>query len=537
MISITNLAMSYGNKLLFTDVNLNLNPGNIYGLVGANGAGKSTFLKLLSNDETPFDGNLNIPKNAKIGSLKQDQFLYENTKIIDTVIVGNKNLSDALKEKEFLLSKEHLTDEEGYKLGELEGIIAENDGYVAEIFAAELLTGLGIKEEMHYEKLSSLSGGYKLRVLLAQSLFDKPDILLLDEPTNHLDIFSIYWLENYLKNKFKGVLVVISHDISFLNNICTHILDVDYGEVRSYTGNYSKFLMQKEEFNNQKLQEINTKMKKISQLERFVERFKAGTRSRQAASKEKQLDKIELPDIDKSSRISPNFIFSQNRNSGKNVLKISNISKSYDDKLILNNVSFSVNRGDKMIIIGPNGIGKSTLLKILNGKINADSGNFEFGHEVAISYFAQDHHEQLSESCSILEWMIKNAPLETENSIRSILGRMLFKSDEVYKNILNLSGGEAARLLLAKIIADKSNLLIFDEPTNHLDIESKESLKNALINYPGTLILVTHDRDFASQIGNRIIAITEKSITDYLGSYDEYLKKFGMDYLSKTIDL
>jgi ATPase subunit of ABC transporter with duplicated ATPase domains len=532
MLTINDLAFLYGAKLLFTDVTLNLNSGHRFGLVGGNGAGKSTFLKLLAKEEEPSLGEINIVKRARVGWLKQDQFRFENVSIINTVIAGNKILWDAMCEKEELLAKEICDDETGYRLGELEHIIMDNDGYNAEYVASELLSGLGVKEEYHYQPLSVLSGGYKLRVLLAQSLFDNPDVLLLDEPTNHLDIISIYWLENYLKEKFKGLLIFISHDVLFVNNLATHILDIDYGNITQYTGNYYSFIEQKKAVMEQKLRELSHTEKQIATMQAFINKFRAGTRSKQAMSREKQMDKIELPDIKKSSRVSPNFYFQQKRPSGKMALNVQNISKSYEERKVLNNVNFTVSRGDKVIIIGPNGIGKSTLLKILLGKLTSDDGNYEWGHEAHKSYFAQDHHELLNESISTYEWLCQHLPAEPTSKLRNVLGHVLFKQDDAHKNILQLSGGEGARLLLAKIMVEESNCLILDEPTNHLDIEAKDGLKKALIEFPGTLIMVTHDRDFASSIATRIIAITEKKIIDYKGSYNEYLDRYGKDYFN-----
>jgi ATPase subunit of ABC transporter with duplicated ATPase domains len=534
MITITNLAMQYGTKLLFTDVNLVIKQGNRYGLVGANGAGKSTFFKIITGEEEVSYGEINTSKNSRIGCLRQDQFLYEDILVINSVISGKKELWDALQEKDTLLALDICDESSGYRLGELEQIICDQDGYSAEVFAAELLIGLGIKEEYHYRPLSSLSGGYKLRVLLAQSLFNNPDILLLDEPTNHLDIISIYWLENYLKEKFKGILIFISHDTCFLNNVSTHILDIDYGEIKLYKGNYDNFATEKQQIIELKMHELNYLEKKLANMQAFVDKFRAGTRSRQAASREKQMERIELPDIQKSSRVSPYFNFKQKKSSGKFVLTIDQIHKSYENQKVLNKVSFSVTRGEKIIIIGPNGIGKSTLLKIILDKIAFDSGAYQWGHEAQISYFAQDHHELLNEDISAVEWLSKQLPNETTNAIRTILGQLLFRQEEARKNILKLSGGEAARLLFAKIILEEPNILVLDEPTNHLDIEAKETLKKALINYPGTLLLVTHDRDFASSIATRIIALSKKGMVDFKGKYNDYLNKYGNDYLNSN---
>lgn len=531
MLTINELAMAYGPKLLFTDVNLILNEGNRYGLLGANGAGKSTFLRVLTGEEEETFGEVNIAKSARVGWLKQDQFRFENTSIINTAIAGKKLLWQAMCEKEELLAREDFDEAAGFRLGELEQVIMDNDGYTAEAVAAELLVGLGIKEDCHYQPLSTLSGGYKLRVLLAQSLFDNPDVLLLDEPTNHLDIESIDWLEGYLKEQFKGVLVFISHDIAFVNNISTHILDIDYGEIRPYTGNYRKFAQQKQLVIEQKMHEIAYMEKKMTKMKSFIERFRASAaRSKQAMSREKQLDKLELPDVGVSSRISPHFSFKQKRASGKVVIKASEIEKSFGERKILSKVNFNIMRGEKVIIIGPNGVGKSTLLKILLGKLLADHGTYEWGFETHISYFAQDHHELLNENITALDWLQNQVAGLTLNTVRNILGQMLFRKDEAYKNVLALSGGEGARLLLAKIMLEESNVLLLDEPTNHLDIEAKDALKKSIIAYPGTLIMVTHDRDFASSIATRIIALTENKIFDFKGTYNEYLAKMGKDY-------
>lgn len=534
MVVITNLAMSYGAKLLFTDCALNLLPGYRYGLVGANGAGKSTLLKLLIGDETPSLGEVSIPRHARVGCMKQDQYLFENELIINTVIAGKEELWNAIQEKERLLALPECDEATGYRLGELEQIIYDNDGYTSEIKAAEILVGLGIKEEQHYLPLSTLSGGYKLRVLLAQSLFNDPDILLLDEPTNHLDILSIYWLEGYLKQVFKGVLVFISHDVTFLNNLSTHIIDIDYGEVRQYTGNYDKFCLLKQQVVELKLHELNYSQKKIARMQVIADKFRAGTRASQSKSLEKKIDKIELPDIQKSSRVSPNFNFRSRRPSGKLVVKIDNISKHFGEKNVLKNVGFDVVRGEKVIVMGPNGVGKSTLLKIILEKIKPDSGNIDWGHEVNISYFAQDHYELLNESMTIYDWLQAQAPEETNEKIRATLGQVLFRQDDVGKNILNISGGEGARLLLGKIMLDKSNVLILDEPTNHMDIETKEALKNALVEFEGTVILVSHDRDFATSIATRVISLSEKKMIDFKGSYTEYLARYESDYLNSS---
>jgi ATPase subunit of ABC transporter with duplicated ATPase domains len=534
MITINNLAMNYGAKLLFTDVNLILQEREVYGLIGANGAGKSTFLRVLMGEEEAAFGEVTIPKGDRVGWLKQDQFSYEDMNIIDVVIAGREPLWNAMKEKDILLAKEECDDETGFRLAELEQTIFDYDGYEAETDAAIILTGLGIKEASHYMPLKSLSGGFKLRVLLAQSLFNNPDILLLDEPTNHLDLGTIFWLENYLRYKFKGVLMLISHDISFLNNLCTRILDIDYGEVREYVGNYDKFVVQKKLLMDQKLSELAGVEKKIAHMQAFVDKFRAGTRARQAASRGKMIDKMELPDVKRSSRQTPFFLFKTKRPSGRMVLDVKGISKAFGEKQVLKNVSFTLNRGEKMLIIGPNGIGKSTFLKIILNKLAADAGTFEWGHETSVSYFSQDHHDLLNESQSVLAALSSFSPESDLPTVRAAMGQVLFKQDDADKNILKLSGGEGARLLLAKVMLEQSNVLVLDEPTNHLDIESKEALKEALGKYQGTLILVSHDRYFVSDMMTRIITFTEKGVIDFPGSYEEYLSKQGNDYLKRS---
>lgn len=528
--------MLYGARLLFDGVNINFLANNRYGIVGANGTGKSTFLRLLAGDETPSLGEVNVAKRAKIGWLKQDQYRYENNTAIETVLQGKAKLWEALQEKEQLLNAAIFDESTGFRLGHLEEIIVNEGGYTAETFAHRLLTGLGVAENYHKKLTSALSGGYKLRVLLAQALFSEPDVLLLDEPTNHLDIMSIAWLEDYLKNEYKGILIFISHDHNFLNNLSTHVLDIDYGEIAEYVGNYDHFIEEKQQLMERKLQQKKYIEAKVAHMKAFIDRFKASAaRSKQAMAREKMLDKIELPDIKQSSRIAPAFSFSQKRPSGKKVLAVEGISKIFEERYVLKDVSFSVNRGEKLAIIGHNGIGKSTLLKVILGQYAADAGKSEWGYETQISYFAQDHHEQLNKSMSVLEWLTEARSHDnTSDLIRKTLGQMLFTQDEVHKNILNISGGEAARLLFANIILLKGNILVLDEPTNHLDLESRSALAEGLRKFEGTVIFVSHDRHFVSHFATRILAFTEKGPRDFHGSYTDYLKKYGSDYLSQA---
>ena len=534
MISLNELSLHYGSKLLFDDVNLLLTSGKRYAIVGANGTGKSSLLRLIMAQETPSLGDVLMPKGVTVGWVKQDHFRYEDQRVLDVVIQGKKALWQAMEEKEALLCGEW-TDAAANKLNYLEETIAHYDGYMAESLAHSLLEGVGIPQSYHEKPLRLLSGGFKIRVLLAQALFEEPDILLLDEPTNHLDIMTILWLEQYLINAYKGLLVFVSHDIKFLNSVSTHILDIDYGEIREYPGNYTNFLVKKKEIMEQKLKESKNIEDKIASMQRFVDRFKAkASKARQANSRMKMIDKIELPDIKQTSRVSPGFDFQCKRPSGKQVITVSGIGKAFGDKTVLQNVSIKINRQEKVAIIGHNGIGKSTLLKIMLGLLQPDAGEVEWGYETQTAYFAQDHHEALKEDMTVLDWLSHESPTESPAKIRHILGQVLFTKDDVEKNILNISGGEAARLLLGNIMLTKPNVLIMDEPTNHLDVESIEAFSQALQNFPGTLLLVSHDRHFVAKVATRVIALTEEGIKDFHGTYQEYLKYYKEDYLSRA---
>lgn len=508
MIRIDNLAMVYGTRVLFQDVNFMLNSSHRYGLVGANGTGKSTFLKLLAGQQTPHEGTIIYPKHMRTGWLKQDQFRYEDELVLNVVLQGKVDLWQAFQEKTAILSKA-IDEQAGYRLAEIEEIIMRYDGYNIEPFAEKLLIGLGIKEEQIYESLSCLSGGYKLRVLLAQALFNQPDILMLDEPNNYLDILSIAWLESYLKNEFKGLLIFTSHDQDFLNNVSTDILDIDYGEIRLYAGNYDTFLRKKEEVVRHKMHEREYLEKKIARWQIFIERFRASpSRAKQSLSKEKMIERIELPEVEKSSRLKPNFSFSIKRPSGKHVLKVSRLTKQFDEKTVLHNIHYSVARGEKIAIIGKNSIGKSTLLNIIMGYLKADYGNFAWGFETHISYFAQEHNELAQSEQTVFQWLCDHVQNVTETGIRKMLGAVLLSQDDVHKKLYMLSGGEITRLLFAKMMLEQSNVLILDEPTNHLDIESRDELAHALKKYEGTVIFVSHDRHFVTKVATRIIGLT-----------------------------
>ena len=532
MISLAGLTMHYGSKMLFEDASLSFTPGKRYGLVGANGVGKTTLLRLITGEETPSRGVVSIPRDVQLGVLRQDHFRFEQDRILDVVLQGKPALWAALQEKTALLDSGKQDAETGHRLAELEIVIAEQDGYIAEAHAGEFLSGLGILERFHPEPMRVLSGGFKLRVLMAQLLFQAPDVLLLDEPTNHLDIVSIRWLESFLRDQFSGTLVFISHDRRFLNAVATHIVDIDYQEVRSYTGNYEHFLRAKALAEEQKAKEIESLERRVAEMQSFVDRFRyKATKARQAQSRVKQIEKMEIPEIRRSSRIAPKLQFQQERPSGRLVLKVKWLNKQFNQIPVLQDISFQVERGETVALIGPNGIGKSTLLKIALEQLASDSGEYEWGYEASISYFAQDHHEQLRGSVNAYDWLYQFASYESVSFIRGLLGRMLLSGEEALKQVGALSGGEAARLLFAKIMLEKRNVLVLDEPTNHLDLEGVEALANALNAYPGTVIVVSHDRYFVSEVATHVLELTPEGARDYPGTYQEYLNHFGDDHL------
>lgn len=539
MISASNLTMRFGGKVLFKNANFQLNPGNHYGLIGANGSGKSTLIKVLTHEMTHEGGDFSIPSQLSVGTLKQNHFLYENVAIVDTVLMGNSRLWHAMEKKNTLLQKPDFTEDECHLLADFEKIIESEDGYAAESVAGKILEGLGLPDRIHSQTLSTLSGGYKLRVLLAQVLFSKPDILLLDEPTNHLDLYSIRWLEEYLKN-FPGTLLISSHDRDFLNRICDYILDLDYQKITSYKGNYDDFLLTKAAMQEQKEATYAKHERRRDDMQEFIDRFKAkASKARQAQSKMKMVEKLEEEmsefDFTMSSRLYPHLKFEPYRSSGAIALKVKDIHKSYGTKQVLHGISFEVARGDRLALLGANGIGKSTLLEILTGHLTCNQGSWEWGHAVQFAYFPQDHMREVHGQISLLHWLSEQDPQMPEQRLREILGRVLFSGDDVKKSVHVLSGGETARLILAKMMLIKHNVLIFDEPTNHLDMEAIETLLEALNNYTGTIIFVSHNRHFVSHLANRIVEISEKGIQDYPCTYEEYIEKREMDLLSKDL--
>ncbi len=524
MIALNQLGMTYGQKLLFYDVNLNLNAGSCYALVGANGCGKSTFFRLITGEEELSSGEVIIPKNTSIGWLKQDQFRFEDTLIVDIVMQGKPELWEAFTQKEALMAAGDWSEESIARFGVLEETITHYDGYSAMAKIESILIGLGIGANYFQQPLSALSGGYKLRVLLAQTLFQNPSILLLDEPTNHLDILSIRWLEKFLKNEFPGLVIFISHDLEFIDNLSSYILDLDYGEIKQYKGNYQHFLAEKQLIAEQRLVEKKSAEATIANMQKFVDKFKAkASKAAQARSRMKMIEKIEIPDVKNSSRIAPVFQFSVKKNTGKQVLKIEQLSKRFKDKPLFSGLDLEVMRNEKIAVMGVNGVGKSTLIKIITDRVQSDSGVMTWGHEVQVSYFSQDHHELLNKSISVLDWLYENVPGINEQQVRKVLGQMLFAKENVDKDILALSGGEAARLLLAKVLLEAPNVLILDEPTNHMDIETIAALAKALVHYSGTLIFVSHNRYFIEKIATRILYFSpDNPVIDFKGKYREF---------------
>jgi ATPase subunit of ABC transporter with duplicated ATPase domains len=533
VVTITELTKEFGGRTLFRDVSLQLHAGHRYGVIGANGSGKSTFLRILTGEERESGGNVVIPKSTRVGVLEQDHFQYEDVPILHVVMMGHAAVWSAMTRKEALLSGPE-SDFDADLYSSLEETILRLDGYALEARAAEILEGMGIPTAQHDAPLSVLSGGYKLRVLLARTLAGSPDLLLLDEPTNHLDILSLRWLESFLA-RYNGCAVVVSHDHRFLDNMATHILDVDYETVTLYKGDYSAFVESKGEHRDRQEREIARREKEIAEHKAFIARFKAkATKARQANSRQKRMEKIVIHELPQSSRRYPKFKFPQCRPSGRTVLEAVGISKSYGDKTVLDGVDLEIQRGDRVAIIGPNGIGKSTLLKVLQGLVEADDGLVEWGYETHRGYFAQDHHDVLGEEHTVSSWLWEQVPQDPQGAIYGRLAQVLFSRDDADKRVPSLSGGEAARLVLAGVAAREPNVLILDEPTNHLDLEGIRALATALSKLESTLLLVSHDRWFVSRVATRIIEIHPDGVRDFRGTYDQYLKHCGTDHLDRA---
>ncbi len=521
--SVVNVSKGYGPKKLFENVNVAFSAGRRYGLTGPNGAGKTTFMKILSGDEDQDTGDIMRPK--KLGILRQDHFQYEEMRVLDVVVMGNKGLWAALKEKNALLEKPDLTEADGNRLGELETVIAEEDGYVAESDAGSLLDGLGIEEKFHEMQLKSLTGGYKLRVLLAQALFGKPEGLLLDEPTNHLDLDSIRWLERFL-HAYEGVLITISHDRHFLNSICTHIADIDYETIITYPGGYDDMVRNKSAVRSRIESENSEKQKKVEQLQDFVARFSAGTRASQVQSRKNQLEKLKSEDLKRSNIARPFIKFEQKSPSGKQTLMIEGIAKSYDGKSVIPPFSALVTKGEKICVIGKNGVGKSTLVKMIAGAETPDSGKIVWGHNALVSYLPQDHHGLIKKGSTVYQWLRDQDTKLGNEEISGLLGRMLFSGEERMKPTDTLSGGETVRSLLSQLMMRKDNVLILDEPTNHLDLESIAALAEGIEKYEGTAIVVTHDQELIKEVATRIWAPRiGQPVIDFVGGFEDFLVK------------
>lgn len=526
MITVNNVSLQYGERKLFEDVNIKFTPGNCYGLIGANGAGKSTFLKILSGEIEPQTGEVHLDSGERIAVLKQNHFDYEDFEVLQLVIMGHERLYQIMQEKDAIYAKPDFSDEDGIRAAELEGEFAELNGWEAESDAAILLKGLGIEEALHTKKMADLTGPQKVKVLLAQALFGNPDILLLDEPTNNLDLKAIQWLEEFLIN-FENTVIVVSHDRHFLNKVCTHIADLDYGKIQIYVGNYD-FWYESSQLANKMAKERNEKKEeRIAELKKFIARFSANAaKSKQATSRKKLLEKITLDDIKPSSRRFPYVAFAPEREIGKDLLTVDSLTKTIDGEKVLDNVSFTMNKGDKIALVGNHEIAKTTLFKILMGEMEPDAGTFKWGPTTSQSYFPKDN-ESYFEGCelNLVDWLRQYSPKdESESFLRGFLGRMLFSGEEALKKASVLSGGEKVRCMLSKMMLSNANVLLLDEPTNHLDLESITALNNGLTKFKGSVIFTSHDHQFVQTIANRIIEITPNGVIDKQMTYDEYLE-------------
>ncbi len=525
MICATDVSLSFGKRILFKDVNIKFTQGNCYGLIGANGAGKSTFLEILAGNIDSDSGNVSVGPSERIAVLKQDQFAYDEETVINTVIMGYEKLYRIMMERDALYTKSDFSEKDGIKSSALEIKFSEINGYEAETEAAVLLNSLGITEDMHQKKMKELEGGEKMRVLLAQALFGNPDVLLLDEPTNNLDIKSIVWLEDFLY-RFKNTVIVVSHDRHFMNKVCTHIADIDFHKISVYVGNYD-FWYQASQLNRKQQQRENKKVTdKAKELKAFIQRFSANaSKSKQATSRKKLLEKLTIEDMPASSRKYPFINFTPERACGKMILELDGLTKTIDGEKVLDNVSFTLNNGDKVAFVGGNSLANTTLFQILAGEIKPDSGTFSWGQTITHSYFPKDHSTYFNSDRNLVEWLLQfSPPTEGESFARTFLGRMLFSGDEAIKKIKVLSGGEKVRCMLSRMMLSQSNVLMLDEPTNHLDLESITSLNESLLNFQEVILFTSHDHEFVNSIANRIIEITPCGIIDRLIPYDEYIE-------------
>jgi ATPase subunit of ABC transporter with duplicated ATPase domains len=530
VLSTYNITMQFGSKPLFENISVKFGGGNRYGLIGANGCGKSTFMKILGGDLVPSGGNVVLDPNERLGKLRQDQFAFEQYSVLDTVIMGHSELWEVKEERDRIYALPEMSEEDGYKVADLEVAYGEMDGYSAESRAGELLLGVGIPVEQHYGPMSEIAPGFKLRVLLAQALFSDPEILLLDEPTNNLDIDTIRWLEQVL-NERNSTMIIISHDRHFLNMVCTHMADLDYGELRVYPGNYDEYMTAATQARERLTADNAKKKAQIAELQSFVSRFSANaSKSKQATSRARQIDKIQLDEIKASSRQNPYMRFEQDKKLFRNALEVEKLTKGFDNGPLFKDFSLMLEVGEKVAILGANGVGKSTMLKTLVGDAQPDSGTVKWSENCKIGYYAQDHEYEFDDSLNVFDWMSQwKSEKDDEQAVRGILGRLLFGQDDIKKKVKVLSGGEKGRMLFGKLMMQRPNILIMDEPTNHLDMESIESLNMALEMYEGTLIFVSHDREFVSSLASRIIEITPNKITDFTGNYEDYLRSQGIN--------
>ncbi|NLE02916.1 MAG: ATP-binding cassette domain-containing protein [Fibrobacter sp.] len=523
MITVSNCTLAFGKRVLFKDVSLKFVPGNCYGLIGANGSGKSTFLKILSGEIEPSQGEVFLDPKCRMAVLRQDQFAFDDYTVLETVIMGYKHLYEILKEREILYSKAEMSEDDGIRASELEMEVAEMNGWEAESDAAILLNGLGIDESSHTKYMRELESGQKVRVLLAQALFGNPDILLLDEPTNNLDLESVSWLEEFLY-RFENTVIVVSHDRHFLNKVCTHIADIDYGKIQLYVGNYDFWYQASQLALSQKRNENKRKEEKISELKEFIARFSSNaSKARQATSRKRLLENLTLDEIPISSRKFPYVSFKPDRECGKNVLAIENISKVIDGTTVLNNFSLTVNRGDKIVFIGPSSVSKTTLLQIISGELPPDQGTVTKGVTISLSYFPKENSDYFSGDKSVLDWLSQFTKNTDSTYIRGFLGRMLFSGDESLKEVSVLSGGERVRCMLSKMMLSGANVLILDEPTNHLDLESISALNTGLMEFPEVVLFTSHDHQFVSTIANRIVELTPGGVIDRMMNFDDYM--------------
>ncbi|MGB1199060.1 MAG: ABC-F family ATPase [Thalassotalea sp.] len=526
MLNANNITQQFGAKPLFENISQKFGGGNRYGLIGANGCGKSTFMKILGGDLEQTGGNVSLDPNERIGKLRQDQFAFEAYSVVDTVIMGHTELWAIKEERDRIYALPEMSEEDGMRVGDLESEYAEMDGYSAESRAGELLMGVGIPVDQHYGLMSEVAPGWKLRVLLAQALFSDPDILLLDEPTNNLDIHTIQWLEETL-NERDSTMIIISHDRHFLNSVCSHMADLDYGELRVFPGNYDEYMLASTQARAQLLADNAKKKAQIGELQAFVARFSANaSKAKQATSRAKQIDKIQLAEVKASSRVNPFIRFEQEKKLFRNALVLDKITKSFDDNHVLNEMSLMVEVGERVAVIGENGIGKTTFLRMLMNEANyqPSSGELTWSENINIGYYAQDHAHEFENDMNLFEWMSQwRQPTDDEQAVRGYLGRLLFSADDIKKSVKVLSGGEQGRMLFGKIMMQRPNILIMDEPTNHMDMESIESLNMAMEQFEGTIIFVSHDREFVSSLATRIIELEQNGYQDFAGTYDAYL--------------